>query len=111
MQLHEATPLHRICFLLKCDSVKQQRPCHHLIPHFISDFRETQCSNRFLFCHFLTGNKLFNLNQDVLYNLPSHLKSVICPNVFTAGISLGVQVHWSPSAVIRKAGDNVQIAE
>lgn len=63
---------------------------------------------RFLFCHFLTGNNFLILNWDVLYDLPSHLKSIICPTLLTAGISLGVQVHQSPSAVIRKAGDNVQ---
>ncbi|KAL7379564.1 hypothetical protein ABVT39_001412 [Epinephelus coioides] len=42
-------------------------------------------------------------------NLLSHLKSKICPTFITAGISLGVQVHQSPSAVIRKAGDDVQL--
>ena len=35
-----------------------------------------------------------------------HLKSIMCT---TAGFSLGVQVHQSPSAAIRKAGDGVQL--
>lgn len=29
--------------------------------------------------------------------------------MLTAGVSLGVQIHQSPSAVIKKAGDNVQL--
>ena len=33
----------------------------------------------------------------------------MCPPLFTAGVSLGVQVHQSPSAAIRKAGEDVQL--
>lgn len=34
---------------------------------------------------------------------------MICPSPFTAAVSLGVQVHQSPSAIIRKAGEKVQL--
>lgn len=33
----------------------------------------------------------------------------MCPTLLTAGISLGIQIHQSPSSLIRKAGDNVQL--
>lgn len=62
---------------------------------------------RFLFCYFLAGSNCFILNN--FYCLTSRLKSIICPALLTAGVSLGVQIHQYPSALIRKAGDDAQL--
>lgn len=60
---------------------------------------------RFLVCCLLSGKTCF---RAYLAYLASHVGSVTCP-LFTAGVSLGIQIDQSPSALIIKAGGNVDL--